>query len=101
MKIMSLETPSQLVRKSPALIFEEEEIEQIQEVEEVEDLRTHFVGDVEITEGTSVLFVVWGVFPDQNLKIASRFWSKRSDDLYCSPFNTPRYVFTRLFSRSV
>lgn len=64
MKTMSLETPSRPVKKSPALVFEEEETEQAPEAEEVEDLRTHFVGDVEVTEGTPVLFVVRDVSPD-------------------------------------
>jgi hypothetical protein len=97
MKLMSLETPSKSAKKSPTLIFEEEETEQ---VEEVEDLRTQFVGDLEVTEGTSVSFAALNVSPDQSLKITSHFSSKRNDDLYCSPFSTLRYVFTRLFSRS-
>ena len=46
MKVMSIETPTKAVKKSPALLFEEEE------VDELEDLRTRFVGDIEITEGT-------------------------------------------------
>ena len=49
---------------SPALFFEEEDAEQVSEVDELEYLRTQFVGDVEVTEGTSALFVVLGASPD-------------------------------------
>lgn len=52
MKVMSLETPSKPVKMSPALLFEEEDAEQVPEVDELEYLRTQFVGDVEVTEGT-------------------------------------------------
>lgn len=93
---MSLETPCKPVKKSPALLFEEEEVEEVPEVDEVEDLRTRFVGDIEVTEGTLVLLVVLNVPPDHNLKIKSRYLSKRSDDLYCSLFNTLRHVSARL-----
>jgi len=65
MKVMSLETPSKSVRKSPALLFEEEEAEEVPEVGEVEDLRTRFVGDVETTEGTPVPLIVLGESPDR------------------------------------
>ena len=58
MKVMSLESPSKLAKKSPALVFEEEEVEEAPEVDQVEDLRTRFVGDIEITEGTSMLLTV-------------------------------------------
>ena len=54
MKVMSIETPTKLVKKSPALLFEEEEVDEAPEVDELEDLRTRFVGDIEITEGTPV-----------------------------------------------
>jgi len=101
MKVMSLETPSKPVRKSPALLFEEEEAEEVLEVDEIEDLRNHFVGDLEVTEGTLVLFIVLNVSSDRNLKIKSHCLSKRSDDSSCSLFNTPRHVFTRLLSRLI
>ena len=64
MKVMSLETSSKPVKMSPALFFEEEDAEQVSEVDELEYLRTQFVGDVEVTEGTSALFVVLGASPD-------------------------------------
>jgi len=63
MKVMSLETHTKPVRKSPALLFEEEEVP---EVDELEDLRTRFVGDVEITEGTPVPLIVLGESPDRD-----------------------------------
>lgn len=101
MKVMSLETPSKPTKKSPALLFEEEEAEEVSEVDELEDLRTRFVGDVEITEGTLVLLTVLQVSPDRNLKIKSHCSSERSDDLCCSLFNTPRHVSTRISSRPI
>jgi hypothetical protein len=51
MEVMSLETPTKLVKKSPALVFEEEDREEVPEADELEDLRTRFVGDIELTEG--------------------------------------------------
>lgn len=96
MKVMSLETPSKTVRKSPAVLFEEEEAEEVSEADRIEDLRTRFVGDIEVTEGTLMLFIVPNVSPDRNLKTKSHFSLKRSDDLSCSLFNTPRHVSTRL-----
>lgn len=101
MKVMSLETPSKPVKKSPALLFEEEETEEVPEVDEIEDLRTRFVGDIEVTEGTLVLFVVLNVSPDCNLKTKSHCLSKRSDDLSYSLFNTPRHVSTHLSLRLI
>ena len=53
MKVMSLESPNKTA-KSPALVFEQEEAEDAPEVDQVEDLRTRFVGDIEITEGMSI-----------------------------------------------
>lgn len=58
MKVMSLETPTKPVKKSPALLFEEEEVNGAPEDDELEDLRTRFVGDIEITEGTPVLLTI-------------------------------------------
>ena len=58
MKVMSLETPSKPVNKSPALLFEEEEVDEAPEVDELADLRTRFVGDIELTEGTPTLLTV-------------------------------------------
>lgn len=52
MKVMSLNSPIKPAKKSPALVFEEEETDEAPEVGEVEDLRTRFIGDIEITEGT-------------------------------------------------
>ena len=98
MKIMSLGTPA---KKSSALPFEEEEAEEIPEVDELEDLRTRFVGDIEITEGTIMLLAILNPFPDHDSKTKSLCSSKRNDDLYCSRFNTPRYVPTRLLSRLI
>jgi len=98
MKVMSLDTPSKPMRKSPALLFEEEEAEEVPVVDRIEDLRTRFVGDIEVTEGTLVLFIVANVSPDRNLKTKSRCLSRRNDDLSCSLFNTPRHVSTRLLS---
>jgi len=66
MKVMSLETPAKLAKKSPALLFEEEEAEEVPEVDELEVLRTRFVGDIEITEGTSVLLTVLDIFPNHD-----------------------------------
>ena len=66
MKVMSLETPSKLVKKSPAFLFEEEEAEEAPEVDELEDLRTRFVGDIEITEGTPALLAVFVASPDHS-----------------------------------
>ena len=65
MKVMSLETPTKPVKKSPALLFEEEEAEEVPEVDELEDLRTRFVGDIEITEGTLVQFALLDASPDR------------------------------------
>ena len=98
MKAMSLESPTKAVKKSPALLFEEEEAE-APEVGELEDLRTRFVGDIEITEGISALLTVLDAYPNRNRKIKSHCSPKRSEDLYCSQFNTPRYVFVRPQSR--
>ena len=58
MEVMSLESPAKPAKKSPALVFEEEEAEETPEVEELEDLRTRFVGDIEITESTSMLLTI-------------------------------------------
>jgi len=49
---MSIQTPTKPVKVSPALLFEEEEVDEAPEVDELEELRTRFVGDIEITEGT-------------------------------------------------
>jgi hypothetical protein len=100
MKVMSLETPAKFA-KSPALLFEEEEADEVPEVDELEDLRTRFVGDIEITEGTPVSPTVFNAPPDHDQKIKSRCSSRRSDDLYCSLFNTLRHVFTRPRSRPI
>jgi hypothetical protein len=101
MKAMSLETPSKRVKKSPALLLEEEEAEEVPEVDELEDLRTRFVGDIEVTEGIPVLFIVLVLSPDRSLKTKSHCLLSRSDDLSCSLFNTPRHVSTRLLSRLI
>lgn len=96
MKVMSLETPNKPTKKSPALLFEEEETEEVPEVGEVEDLRTRFVGDIEITEGTPMSVTLLDPSPDPLLKIKNHCSSKRSGALSCSLFNTPRHVFSRL-----
>jgi len=64
MKVMSIETPTKPVKKSPALLFEEEEVDEAPEVDELEDLRTRFVGDIEITEGTPALLTAPGTPSD-------------------------------------
>ena len=92
MKIMSLETPTRPTKKSQALVFEEEEIEEAPEADEVEDLRTHFVGDTEITEGTLVLLNAPDTFPDYIQQLKSRSSLKRSGGSCCSLFNTQRHV---------
>ena len=101
MKVMSIETPTKLVKKSPALLFEEEDVDEVPEVDELEDLRTRFVGDIEITEGTPVLHTVLDIPSDNPRKIKSHCSWKRSGDLYCFPFNTPRHAFTRSWSRLI
>jgi len=89
MKLMSLETPSKSAKKSPTLIFEEEETEQ---VEEVEDLRTQFVGDLEVTEDHEPLLVEtkrrFVLFPIQYPEIwqmykkaEASFWTAEEIDL--------------------
>ena len=60
MKVMSIETPIKPVKKSPALLFEEEEVDEAPEVDELEDLRTRFVGDIEITECTPTQLTALG-----------------------------------------
>ncbi|KAF9793015.1 ribonucleotide reductase small subunit [Thelephora terrestris] len=56
-KAMSLENPIEPTKRSPALVFEEEEAEVVPEVDELEDLRTRFVGDIEITEDQEPLLI--------------------------------------------
>lgn len=101
MKVMSLETPPKPIKKSPALLLEEEEADEVLEVDELEDLRTRFVGDIEITEGTVMLLIVLDTSPDHSSKTKSHYSSNRSDDLYCFLFNTPRHASTRLLSRLI
>jgi len=101
MKVMSLETPSKPAKKSPAVLFEEEEAEEVSEVDRIEDLRTRFVGDIEVTEGTLMLFIVPNLSPDRNLKTKSHCSLKRRDDLSCSRSNTPRRVYTSLLLRLI
>ena len=98
MKVMSLETPSKPVKKSPALLFEEEEAEEVPEVDRLEDLRARFVGDIEVTEGTLVPLIVLNVSSDHNFKTKSHCSSKQSDDLSCSLSNILRHVSTLLLS---
>jgi len=101
MKVMSLETPTKPVKKSPALLFEEEEVDESPEVNELEDLRTRFVGDIETTEGIPALFTILYARSDDPRKIKSHCSWKRNDDSYCFLFNTPRHVFTRMYSRLI
>jgi len=65
MKVMSIEAPTKPVKKSPALLFEEEEVDEAPEVDELEDLRTRFVGDIEITEGKPALLPAPGATSDK------------------------------------
>jgi len=92
MKVMSLETPSKPVKKSPALLFEEEEAEEVPEVDEIEILRTRFVGDVEVTEDQEPLLVEtkrrFVLFPIQYPEIwqmykkaEASFWTAEEMDL--------------------
>jgi hypothetical protein len=80
------------LRRSSELVFEEEEVP-------VEDLRTRFVGDIEIAEGTPALPTALGASPDlvERSSIKNHLSPKRSNDLYIL-FNTQRYVFSRPWS---
>ena len=93
MKVMSIESPVKPAKKSPALLFEEEEVDETPEVDELEELRTRFVGDIEITEGSPALLTALGAPSDNPRQIKSHCSWKRSGDLYCFPFNTPRHAF--------
>ena len=94
MKVMSLESPTKPARKSPALVYEEEEADETQEVDELEVLRTRFVGDIEITEGTSILLSI-----STRLLIIvnrSRATARRNETTICSvPYSIPRGVYLR------
>lgn len=90
-KVMSLETPTKVSKRSPALAFEEE-TEEAQEVDELENLRMCFVGDIGITEdqepllvGTTRRFVLFPIqYPEiwqMYKKAEASFWTAEEMDL--------------------
>jgi hypothetical protein len=92
MKAMSLESPTTPAKTLPALVFEEEEAE---EVDQVEDLRTRFVGDIEISESTSMVLTI----PTHPLIIfyRSRATARRNEATICIvPYSIPRGMHLRV-----
>jgi ribonucleoside-diphosphate reductase subunit M2 len=95
---MSLENPIEPTKRSPALVFEEEEAEVVPEVDELEDLRTRFVGDIEITEGTPLRLALL----DHLLIILlrPRAITHRDEAAVCLvPYSIPRGMYLRAYVR--